>query len=69
MDQSSEKLVTGDQLLDQLFGVGARPTLRWLRYQQKRRAVPFIKIGHLVRYDPERVKAAWAKRFTVEVAQ
>lgn len=66
MENSIEKLVTGNQLLDTLFEADSRPTLRWLRYQQQRRTVPFIKIGHLVRYNPERVREAWSKRFTVE---
>lgn len=50
--------VNAQQVLDLLFAEGARPSLRWLRDQQKRRSIPFVKIGHLVRFDPAAVRAA-----------
>jgi hypothetical protein len=61
------KLVNGVQLLELLFDETSRPSLRWLRLQQKRRAVPYIKIGRLVRYDPARVREIFSRRFTVDV--
>jgi hypothetical protein len=60
-------LVNGVQLLELLFDESSRPSLRWLRLQQKRRAVPYIKIGRLVRYDPDRVREVFVRRFTVDV--
>jgi hypothetical protein len=60
-------LVDAEGLLVALFDRRSRPTLRWVRYQQKKRSIPYIKIGHLVRFDVERVKEVLNKKFTVEV--
>jgi hypothetical protein len=38
-----------------------RPSLRWLRSLQARRAVPFYRVGRLIFFDPVRVKAALLK--------
>jgi hypothetical protein len=35
-----------------------RPSLRWLRDQQKARKIPFAKVGRLVWFDPPAVKAS-----------
>lgn len=56
------KLVCAQQLLDQLFDPGARPSLRWLRAMTKAKAIPHIRIGHLVFFDVEMVRAALAGR-------
>jgi hypothetical protein len=64
---TNTKLVSGKQLLELLFEEASRPSLRWLRMQQKRRALPYIKIGRLVRYDPLRVREILVRRFTVNV--
>ncbi len=42
----------------------SRPSLRWIREMQAKRALPFIKIGHLVFFEIERVRAA-LRRFEV----
>jgi hypothetical protein len=53
-------LVDAPRLLEILFpNKSCRPSLRWLRDQQKRRAVPYCKIGRLVFFIPERVRAAF----------
>ncbi len=39
----------------------SRPSLRWLRSMQARRAVPHIKIGALVFFEIARVQAALRK--------
>ena len=49
-----------EQLLDQLFTPEARPSIRWLREQTKARAIPFFRIGHLVFFDVDMVRAALA---------
>lgn len=36
----------------------SRPSLRWVRELQARRAIPFIKVGVKVFFEPERVRAA-----------
>ena len=54
------KLVSAEQLLDELFDPKCKPSLRWLRSQTKARAIPFIRIGHLVFFDLEMVRSALA---------
>jgi hypothetical protein len=54
------KLVSAEQLLDQLFDPQCRPSLRWLRSQTKSKSIPHIRIGHLVFFDMEMVRAALA---------
>lgn len=56
------KLVDANGLLDDLFANGARPSLRWLRAMTKARAIPCVKIGHLVFFDVEQVRCSLAKR-------
>lgn len=46
----------------------SRPSLRWLREQQARRTVPYIKIGRRVFFDPLQVRRAIEKNFSVEAA-
>lgn len=58
-------LVDGQRLLEELFDPSCRPSLRWLREQQRRRAIPFVKLGHLVFFDVDDVRHALAKNFTV----
>lgn len=65
IQSSDNKLVAAEGLLEILFASDSRPSLRWLREQQKRRAIPFIKVGKFVRFDPDQVRAALATRFTV----
>ena len=50
--------VDAQKLLEIIFDVNCRPSLRWLREQQALRKLPFIKIGRLVFFDPTAVKAA-----------
>ena len=54
------KLVDAKQLLNELFDDDARPSIRWLRQQTKAKAIPFIRIGHLVFFDVDMVRAALA---------
>lgn len=65
MDQehSTKTLVDAEGLRKILFDP---PTsLRWIRDQQKRRTIPFIKLGRVVRFDPAAVRAALDRRFTI----
>jgi hypothetical protein len=59
------KLVTAVQLLEQLFDDDARPSLRWLRTQTKAKAIPHIRIGHLVFFDVDMVRSALAAKSLV----
>ncbi len=60
------QLVNGPRLLKLLFAEEGRPSLRWLREQQKRRVIPYIKIGHRVYFDPVKVRSALDQRNTVK---
>lgn len=51
------RLVDAKGLLETLFDDGCRPSLRWLRTQQKCRAIPSCRIGRLVFFDPDAVRA------------
>jgi hypothetical protein len=52
------RLTDAKGLLEILFADGCRPSLRWLRTQQKRKAIPSVRIGRLVFFDPDAVRAA-----------
>jgi len=60
------KLVNAPQLLEEIFTPEARPSMRWLRSQTKAKAIPHVRIGHLVFFDVEMVKAALATRNLVQ---
>lgn len=53
-----KKLVDAEGLLLALFDDNSRPSLRWVRQMQTQRIIPYLKIGHLVRFDVEKVKLA-----------
>ena len=59
------KLVDAQGLLQAIFDEGCRPSLRWVRTQQARRTIPFIKAGRKVFFDPPAVLEALAKKQTV----
>jgi hypothetical protein len=52
------KLVQGPRLLDELFDPECKPSLRWLRSQTKSKAIPHIRIGHLVFFDVDMVRTS-----------
>jgi len=52
------RYVDAEKLLEILFDESSRPSLRWIRDQQKARRLPFAKIGRLVFFDPVACKAA-----------
>ncbi|MBM3825031.1 MAG: hypothetical protein FJ404_19490, partial [Verrucomicrobia bacterium] len=54
------KLVSAGQLLDELFHPNCKPSLRWLRSQTKSKAIPVVRIGHLVFFDVDMVRATLA---------
>ena len=64
-DAARIKLVDAEGLLEALFDKDSRPSLRWLRKMQAQRRVPYIKLGHLVRFDVEDVRAALREDWTV----
>lgn len=68
MNIDTEKLVNGQQLLEIMFPPNARPSLRWLLDMRRRRRVPFYKLGHLVFYDPVKVREHWTRTGVVRAA-
>ncbi|HEX4646234.1 MAG TPA: hypothetical protein VH598_11570 [Verrucomicrobiae bacterium] len=62
MKIDTAKLVNAPTLLEILFDDNSRPTLRWLQAMRTKRAIPYFKIGHSVFFDPEKVRAALARR-------
>ena len=56
------KLVSAEQLLEQLFAPECKPSLRWLRSQTKAKSIPHVRIGHLVFFDLELVRTALTGR-------
>lgn len=55
--QNNGKLVDATGLLEILFDKNSRPSLRWLRNQQKVGKIESVKIGRLIFFDPEQVRA------------
>lgn len=56
------KLVDAERLLLAVWEPECRPSLRWLRGQTKANTIPYIKLGHLVFFDVDLVRAALAAR-------
>jgi hypothetical protein len=64
-NNNHEKLVDAATLLTLLWEQSSRPSLRWLREQQARRSIPFIKVGARVWFIPSEVERALKERWTV----
>ena len=58
--------VDAEGLLKALFPESCRPSVRWVRDQQERRTIPFVRLSRLVFFDIDQVRAAIAKHRTVE---
>ena len=56
------KLVSAEQMLVAVFAPECKPSLRWLRTQTKAKTIPHIRIGHLVFFDVEMVRAHLTER-------
>jgi hypothetical protein len=67
-DTPDTGLVDGPRLLETLFpNPACRPSLRWLKDREKQRALPFMRIGRLIFYNPPAVRAAMeAKTLTMK---
>ena len=61
----SPQLVRAERLLELLFDDESRPSLRWLRQMQAQRKIPYVKIGHLVRFDVAQVRTSLEEDCTV----
>ena len=56
------KLVNAQAMLNEVFSEECRPSMRWLRTQTKAKTIPHVRIGHLVFFDVEIVRAYLAER-------
>ncbi len=65
-DKNSGKFVDAEGLLGALFDEKSRPSVRWVREMQKRKAFPYLKLNHLVRFDVGAVKKYLSAKHTVE---
>ncbi|MBK1877982.1 hypothetical protein [Pelagicoccus mobilis] len=63
--ESKPKLVDANGLLEVLFDKSSRPSVRWVRQMQAQRKIPYVKIGHLVRFDVDEVRQALSENCTV----
>lgn len=67
INPSENVLVDAEALLKRLFEPNSRPSVRWLRCQQKRRVIPFYRIGRLTRFNVDEVRAALRNNCRIEV--
>lgn len=61
-----EKMVDANALLLLLWDEPSRPSLRWLREQQARRTIPFVKVGARVWFLPSEVRLCLRSKWTVK---
>jgi len=59
------RLVDAQGLLNELFQPESRPSLEWLRRRTRARAIPSIRVGRLIFYDPPAVREKLAVKNTV----
>lgn len=62
---TQSQLVDAKGLLEALFDTQSRPSLRWLRQLQAQRKISFRKIGHLVFFDVDQVRAEIESNCTI----
>jgi len=60
---AQRQYVDAKQLLEILFDESTRPSLRWVRDQQRNRTLPFVKLGRLCFFDPHLVKLHLDSKF------
>ncbi len=56
-----DRLVSGPRLLEILWDETSRPSIRWLRDQQRRRSIPFMRVGRLIWFCPRQVMEHMAR--------
>ncbi len=59
------QLVNAKGLTECLFDKESRPSVRTVREWQKKRLIPFIKLGGLVLFNPDDVSSAINGRFRI----
>jgi hypothetical protein len=60
------ELLGAEALLERLWpDLRSRPSLRWLREQQKRKTLPYVRIGRRIYFDPRQIAQAIAEKLTI----
>ncbi|MFT4689469.1 MAG: hypothetical protein ACI9OD_001677 [Limisphaerales bacterium] len=60
---SRTELLSGEDLLVRLFPTEtSRPSLRWLRSLQYSKAIPSVRLGRLIFFNPTEVEKAIQRR-------
>ncbi len=62
MKINTDKLLTAEQLIEDLFPVNCRPSMRTFKRWQARRIIPYYKIGQRVYFDPVAVREKLEKK-------
>jgi hypothetical protein len=52
----ASRYVAAPKLLEILFDADSRPSLRWLRQRTADRAIPFVRCGRRIFFDPQHIK-------------
>jgi hypothetical protein len=65
-ERPAPKLVKAERLIETVFDEGSRPSLRTLRGWTKAKAIPFVRIGHGVWFNPDEVRRALSNRHTIK---
>lgn len=58
-------LVDAEGLRTELFKPGCEPSLAWVRRQTRVRAIPSIRVGRLIFYNPAAVREKLARKNTI----
>jgi hypothetical protein len=56
------RLVTASKLIEEIWDADCRPCIRSIRSWTTSRILPSVRVGKLIFYDVDQVKAALAKR-------
>ncbi|HTQ49626.1 MAG TPA: hypothetical protein VMJ12_02865 [Candidatus Acidoferrales bacterium] len=59
---TKSRLVSGPDLLEQLFCEDCRPSIRWLRQRVAEHTIPFCRVGRLCFFDPDLVREHFAAK-------
>lgn len=61
-----QKLLNAREMLDEVFSAKSRPSIRWVRVQTKRKAIPYIRIGHRVFFDADMMRKHIAEKNSIK---
>lgn len=61
MKVETSKLLDAKALLEKAWDSKSRPSLRWLREQQRNRTIPYIRVGRSIFFILEDVLSALSK--------